>query len=78
MLDNNKFSEVLFSKKWHPEQHKSQSQPVEKYILKCPTCGSPNIKKISELSKAGSVTLWGIFSRKVHKQWHCDNCGREW
>lgn len=41
---------------------------------KCPTCGSTNIEKISGLSKAGSVAMWGIFSRKVHKQWHCNNC----
>lgn len=78
LLDNDKFSEALFNERWHPEQYKSKSQPVEKNIPKCPTCGSPNIKKISGLSKAGSVALWGIFSRKVHKQWHCDNCGSEW
>ncbi len=47
-------------------------------VPKCPTCGSTKIKKISGLSKAGSVAMWGIFSRKVHKQWHCDNCGSEW
>ena len=47
-------------------------------VPKCPTCGSTNIHKISTASKAGSVALWGIFSRKVHKQWHCDNCKSEW
>ncbi len=47
-------------------------------VPKCPTCKSTNIKKISSLSKAGSVAMWGIFSRKVHKQWHCNNCGSEW
>lgn len=47
-------------------------------VPKCPTCGSTNIHKISAASKAGSVALWGIFSRKVHKQWHCDNCRSEW
>ena len=47
-------------------------------VPKCPTCQSTNIKKISGMSKAGSVAMWGIFSRKVHKQWHCNNCGSEW
>lgn len=47
-------------------------------VPKCPTCQSTNIKKISEMSKIGSVAMWGIFSRKVHKQWHCNNCGSEW
>lgn len=45
---------------------------------RCPTCGSTNIKKISGLSKAGSAAMFGLFSRKVHKQWHCNKCGSEW
>lgn len=45
-----------------------------KNIPKCPICQSTNIQKISGLSKEGSVAIWGIFSRKVHKQWHCNNC----
>lgn len=45
---------------------------------KCPTCGSADIKKISATSKAASVAMWGLLSRKVHKQWHCKNCGSEW
>lgn len=44
----------------------------------CPTCNSTNIKKISGLSKAGSVALFGLFSQKVKKQWHCNSCGSEW
>ncbi|WP_461884863.1 hypothetical protein [Roseburia intestinalis] len=32
---------------------------------KCPTCQSENIQKISAMTKAGSVALWGIFSQKV-------------
>ena len=44
----------------------------------CATCNSTNIKKISGLSKAGSVAMFGIFSQKVKKQMHCNNCGYEW
>lgn len=47
-------------------------------VPKCPTCSSTDIKKISGLSKAGSVAMWGIFARKAYKQWHCNNCGSEW
>ncbi len=47
-------------------------------VPRCLTCQSTNIKKISGISKAGSVALWGIFSQKVKKQWHCNNCGSEW
>lgn len=41
----------------------------------CPYCNSDDLKKISGLSKAGSVALWGIFAMgKVSKQWHCNSC----
>ena len=43
----------------------------------CPTCNSTNIKKISGLSKAGSVVMFGIFSQKVKKQMHCNGCGSD-
>ena len=45
---------------------------------KCLTCQSENIQKISAMTKAGSVALWGIFSQKIKKQWHCNSCGSEW
>lgn len=45
---------------------------------RCPTCSSTDIKKISAVSKVGSVALWGIFSQKVKKQFHCNHCGYEW
>ena len=47
------------------------------FTPKCPTCQSTNTKKISGLSKAGSVALFGIFSQKVKKQWHCNGCGSD-
>ena len=40
----------------------------------CPYCNSTNCKKISGVSKATSVAMFGIFSQKVKKQWHCNNC----
>lgn len=58
--------------------HEQKIKDIKKNIPKCPTCQSANIKKISNISKAGSVALWGIFSQKVKKQWHCNDCGSEW
>ena len=53
---------------------KPESQPTSPTIT-CPYCKSTNCKKISGLSKAGSVALWGIFALgKTTKQWHCNNC----
>lgn len=60
------------------QQKQTQSIQQKSSIPHCPTCNSTNIQKISGLSKAGSVAIWGLLSRKVHKQWHCNNCGSEW
>lgn len=45
---------------------------------KCPTCSSTNIKIISGTTKAISVAMFGFFSQKIKKQFHCNNCGYEW
>lgn len=53
---------------------KPEPQPSTLTIT-CPYCKSTDCKKISGLSKAGSVALWGIFALgKTTKQWHCNNC----
>lgn len=49
-----------------------------KYAPKCPICGSPRIKKISAITKAGGVALFGpLGMRKAMKQWHCEDCGSD-
>lgn len=55
-----------------------ESQPIPKPTPKCPTCGSTDISKISATSKAVSVGLFGIFSPKIRKQFHCNSCKYEW
>lgn len=41
----------------------------------CPNCGSVNTKTISELSKATSIFMWGIFSaNKVKSTYECLDC----
>lgn len=45
------------------------------HTVECPYCHSTDTKKISRLSKAGSVALFGVFALgKTTKQWHCNNC----
>lgn len=47
----------------------------DKTKVKCPYCHSTDTKKISGLSKAGSVAVFGVFAiGKTTKQWHCNNC----
>lgn len=63
---------------WVDPRKKDMWEKDFKNIPKCPTCSSTNIKKISATSKVASVAMWGLLSRKVHKQWHCNVCGSEW
>lgn len=44
-------------------------------MVTCPYCKSTNTKKISNVSKAGSVAMFGVYAvGKVSKEWHCNNC----
>lgn len=47
-------------------------------VAKCPTCQSPNIERINQISKAVSLAAWGLSSRKIGKTFHCKNCGYYW
>lgn len=62
-------------------QFRSQVQQQEQIkqqldnSLKCPYCGSTNVKKITTTSKIGSAAVWGIFAvGKITKNYHCKNC----
>lgn len=57
------------------EQQKAIQDFQYRNNAECPYCHSKNTKKISGLSKAGSVAMFGVFAvGKVGKQWHCNNC----
>lgn len=43
----------------------------------CSYCGSSNVKKIGLLNRAVSTELWSLGSKKIGKQWHCNNCGSD-
>lgn len=46
--------------------------------IECPYCHSKDTKKISNISKVGSVALFGVFALgKTTKQWHCNNCNSD-
>lgn len=50
-----------------------------KYVPTCPTCGCPDIEKISAGAKAVDVALFGLWgSNKRKLQFRCKNCGYEW
>lgn len=41
----------------------------------CPTCGSTNLRKIGNLERGLSVTVWGFGSSKMGKTFECKDCG---
>lgn len=57
-----------------PAQQISPPQVSFKPTVKCPYCNSTNTKKISTLSRMGSLATFGFAGKKVGKQWHCNNC----
>lgn len=43
----------------------------------CIYCGSTQIRKIGMLSRTISTELWGLGSKKIGKQFHCNSCGAD-
>lgn len=73
-----KMYSILNDTKSVPSNFEKEPEEVDT-TPKCPTCQSTNLKKISALSKAGSVALWGVLAAgRTSKTWHCNNCGNEW
>ena len=58
------------------EQTKKQAEEASK--PHCPHCGSTNIAKIDGLERAGSIMMFGIFSKKINKSFKCKKCGYTW
>lgn len=59
-------------------QHTINNNTLTSQTVECPYCHSKDTKKISNLSKAGSVALFGVFALgKTSKQWHCNKCNSD-
>lgn len=74
LKDAPEFSQEAYDKRvnYVPYNYPTMNTP------KCPTCGSTDLSKVSSISKAGSVLMFGLLSQKVKKTWHCNNCKYEW
>lgn len=70
-----KVPEIYNAKTMQQLQYERQlSRAREAQKVHCPYCKSTNVKKISFTGKALSVGTLGILSKKIGKQWHCNNC----
>lgn len=67
-----------FTPKYPLEDREKSYGNLEEKNIECPYCHSKDTKKISNLSKASSVALFGVFALgKTSKQWHCYNCNSD-
>lgn len=48
-----------------------------KYGVECPYCHATNVKKITITNRVVSTSIFGFASKKIAKQWHCNNCGSD-
>lgn len=46
--------------------------------LRCPTCHSFNVEKISVVDKAFGAATLGLLSKTAKSQFRCKNCGYKW
>lgn len=64
--------------KYNIENHVIGSVPdPTRPVVKCPYCNSENVNKISTTSRTVSTFLFGLGSKKIGKQWHCNKCGSD-
>ena len=71
-------TEILRKIELRNERQRLSQEYQYRNNAECPYCHSKSTKKISGLSKVGSVVLWGVFAvGKVGKQWHCNNCNSD-
>lgn len=59
-------------------QQKKASMGVGNTVLRCPSCRSTQVRKIDVVERAGSVAIFGLFSKKINKSFKCRSCGYTW
>ena len=50
----------------------------ETYTPKCPTCGSPQVVKITGSKRWLTTGIFGLGSSNLGKTMECKNCGYKW
>lgn len=76
--DNYKFQLNNLTKPQNTSASNQVITPQPSYGLRCPVCGSSNIKRISNTSRVISIAIIGLASSKIGKQYECRNCKHKW
>lgn len=59
------------------EETRARSDAFDAQHAECIYCKSRNTKKISATSRLFSTGFFGLGSKKIGKQWHCNKCGSD-
>lgn len=65
--------------KWQDEFLRISAEYDRKFppTPECPYCKSSRTNKISGLARMASTGFFGLGSKKIGKQWHCNKCGSD-
>ena len=72
-----KMSQFRTQYKQQKSAKQNQTQQSDNRI-KCPTCGSTNVQKISASKKAAGAIGFGLFSKTARSQFECMDCKYKW
>lgn len=56
------------------KEAEEERKKAEESKPRCPKCGSINVIKVSTMSRITSTAAIGVASKKIGKQWKCNNC----
>lgn len=73
-LNGQKYDGTAWSKRADIERQRSSSQPQ----IKCPTCSSTNVSRISTTAKVANIAMFGLLGQKRKHQFKCNSCRYEW
>ena len=66
-------------KKWRQESlqkglQKEEAKKYNNFSIECPMCHSKYVRSIGNLERSASVSMLGLASSKIGKQYECTNC----
>lgn len=82
VINSSEFDKKLFNETFQKEKAEHDyyasipTRPSEP-IITCPYCNSTNTRKIGIVSRSVSASIFGLGSKKIGKQWHCDHCNSD-